>query len=160
MKSRNVLITSILWKLIKSLRTALHRHRAVARGKPRADYRDQSAQAAAEVMASLRAFAYATSPWILRDMPAKEKITIEIPYGYTQRDQLLQLLESKFPGVEISLIHTKVGKPEVGETLTEYDSSARSATAKPAQDEDARTVMDEVEEALSQFANSAKSSSG
>ena len=92
-------------------------------------------------------------------MPAKEKITIEIPYGFTQRDHLLQFLESKFPGVEISLIHTEVGKPEVGETLVECHSSAQSATAEPAQGEDARTVTDEVEEALSQFANSAKSSS-
>ena len=91
-------------------------------------------------------------------MPAKEKITIEIPYGYTQRDQLLQFLESKFPRVEISLIHTEVGKPEGGETLTEYDSSAQSTTAEAAQGEDAKTVMDEVEEALSQFASSAKAS--
>ena len=91
-------------------------------------------------------------------MPPEEKMMIEIPHGYTQRDQLLQFLRSKFPRVDISLIHTEVGKPEVGETLVECDSSAQSATAEPAQGEDARTVMDEVEEALSQFASSAKSS--
>ena len=87
-------------------------------------------------------------------MPAEEKITIEIPYGYTQRDQLLQFLEAKLPRVEISLIHSEVDKPKVCETLVEYDSSAQSATAEPAQGEDAKTAMDEVEEALSQFASS------
>ena len=91
-------------------------------------------------------------------MSPEEKITIEIPYGYTQRDQLLQFLESKFPSVEISLIHSEVPKPQVGETLVEYGSSAQPATAEPAyQGEEARNVMDEVEQALSEFANSAKS---
>ena len=93
--------------------------------------------------------------WILSDMPAEEKLTIEIPYGYTQRDQLLQFLKSKLPRVEISLIHSEVDKPQVCETLVEHDSSTQSATAEPAQGEDAKTVMDEVEEALSQFASSA-----
>jgi len=93
-------------------------------------------------------------------MPPEEKITIEIPHGYSQRDALLQFLESKFPRVEISLIHSEVDKPQVGETLVEYDSSAQPATAEPAQGEDARAVLDEVEEALSQLPNSAKSSSG
>jgi hypothetical protein len=91
-------------------------------------------------------------------MSPEEKITIEIPYGYAQRDQLLQFLESKFPGVEISLIHSEVGKPQVGETLVEYDSSAQPTTTESAREgEDARTVTDEVEEALSQFASSTKS---
>jgi hypothetical protein len=94
----------------------------------------------------------------ITDMSPEEKITIEIPYGYTQRDQLRQFLESKFPNVEISLIHTEVPEPQVGETLVEYGSSAQSATAEAAhQGEDARNVMDEVEQALSEFANSAKS---
>jgi hypothetical protein len=91
-------------------------------------------------------------------MSAEEKITIEIPYGYTQRDRLLQFLESKFPRVEISLIHGEVGEPRLGETLIEFDSSAPSATAEAAhQGEDARTVMNEVDQALSEFVNSAKS---
>jgi hypothetical protein len=91
-------------------------------------------------------------------MSAEEKITIEIPYGYTQRDQLLQFLESKFPRVEISLIPSEVQEPQLDETFVEYNPSAQSATAEAArQGEDARTLMDEVDQALSEFANSAKS---
>ena len=91
-------------------------------------------------------------------MSAEEKITIEIPYGYTQREHLLQFLESKFPRVEISLIPSEVSEPRLGETLVEYESSAQSGTAEAAhQGEDAKTVMDEVDQALSEFLNSAKS---
>ena len=35
------------------------------------------------------------------------QMMIEVPLGYTQRDQLLGFMESKFPGAQISIAHSR-----------------------------------------------------
>ena len=50
------------------------------------------------------------------------QITIEVPLGYAQREQLLSFMESKFPGAEISVVHSEVDEPTIGEVLVRHDS--------------------------------------
>jgi len=79
--------------------------------------------------------------------------TIELPHGFARRDQLQQFMEAKFPGTEISLVHDDVPKPQVSEALVEHDSSVEQpATTESAnQVQDAKTLMDQVTDALSEF---------
>ena len=51
------------------------------------------------------------------------QITIEVPLGYAQRDQLLGFMESKFPGAEISIVHSEVSEPTVSEAFVRHDST-------------------------------------
>ena len=77
---------------------------------------------------------------------------VEVPFEYGQRDQLLQLMESKFPGAEILVVHAEVNEPQVSETFVEHDSPAHRASAEPAgQSQDATTVMHEATDTLSKF---------
>ena len=70
------------------------------------------------------------------------QILIEVPFQYSQRDQLLQFMESKFPGAEILLRHAEVNEPQVSETFVEHDSGAHRANAEPTgQSQDATAVM-------------------
>ena len=86
------------------------------------------------------------------------QILIEVPFQYSQRDQLLQFMESKFPGAEILLMHAEVNEPQVSETFVEHDSGAHRANAEPAgQSQDATAVMQETKEALSEFTKPAES---
>ena len=81
------------------------------------------------------------------------QITIEVPLGYGQRDQLLQFMQSKFPGAEISIVHGEVSDPTVSEALVQHDSANESA--KAAQVEDSESVLTKASDALSSFAKSA-----
>jgi hypothetical protein len=82
---------------------------------------------------------------------------IEVPFGYSRRDQLLQFMESKFPGAEILLAHTEVEKPEVSEAFVEHDSTVHRAKAEPTgQNQDATTIMQEATEALFIFLRDAQ----
>ena len=83
---------------------------------------------------------------------------IEVPFQYSQRNQLLQFMESKFPGAEILLRHAEVNEPQVSETFVEHDSTAHHANAEPAgQSQDATAVMEETKDALSEFTKPAQS---
>jgi hypothetical protein len=79
--------------------------------------------------------------------------TIELPHGYARRDQLQQFMEAKFPGTEISLVHSEIPKPQVSEALVEHDSSTQqpATTESVAQFQDAKSLMDQVTDALSEF---------
>jgi hypothetical protein len=86
------------------------------------------------------------------------QILIEVPFQYSQRDQLLQFMESKFPGAEILLIHAEVDEPQVSETFVEHESRAHSANAEPTgQSQDAAAVMEEIKDALSEFTEATES---
>jgi hypothetical protein len=83
------------------------------------------------------------------------QITIEVPIGYAQRDQLLGFMESKFPGAEISIVHTEVSDPTVAEALVRYDSAtdpAKTESAGPIEDSEA--VLMKASDALSAFTKS------
>jgi hypothetical protein len=80
------------------------------------------------------------------------QITIEVPFAYAQRDQLLGFMESKFPGAEVSIVHSEVSTPTVAEALVRHDSatgSAETESASPA--EDSASVLSKASEAMSEF---------
>jgi hypothetical protein len=83
--------------------------------------------------------------------------TIELPHGYARRDQLQQFMEAKFPGTEISLVHDDVPKPQVSEALVEHDSSVEQPAESASQVQDAKTLMDQVTNALSEFEKTTES---
>ena len=86
------------------------------------------------------------------------KIVVKVPFEYGQRDQLLQLMESKFPGAEISVVHADVNEPEVSETFVEHDSPGHRANGEPArQSQDATTVMHEATDTLAKFTKPSES---
>ena len=86
------------------------------------------------------------------------KIVVEVPFEYGQRDQLLQLMESKFPGAKILVVHAEVNEPQVSETFVEHDSPAHRANAEPAgQREDATTLMGEATDTLFKFTRPSES---
>ena len=86
------------------------------------------------------------------------KIVVEVPFEYGQRDQLLQLMESKFPGAEIVVVHAEVNNPQVSETFVEHDSPAHRAQAESeGQSQDATTVMQEATDTLSKFTRPSES---
>jgi hypothetical protein len=83
------------------------------------------------------------------------QITIEVPFGFTQRDQLLGFMESKFPGAELSIVHSEVSNPTVSEVLVQHDSAAQAAkTASPPSGEDSEAVLLKATDALSAFTKS------
>ena len=87
----------------------------------------------------------------------KRSAVIAVPYGYSDGDQLVGFIQSKFSELKISVVHHDISKPEVHETEVEYDSSASPAeTAREITSNDSRSVMDEVAAALRsrQVANS------
>ena len=89
---------------------------------------------------------------IVRSMSKKIHIVFAVPYGYSHRDQLVGFIQSKFPTVEISVVHQEVSKPEVDVTEVDYDPSAPPAEiAQEIASEDARSVMEKVADALSEF---------
>jgi F0F1-type ATP synthase delta subunit len=63
------------------------------------------------------------------------QITIEVPLGYAQREQLLSFIESKFPGAEISVVHSEVDEPTIGEVLVRHDSATSDETIPGADSE-------------------------
>ena len=72
------------------------------------------------------------------------QITIEVPFEFAQRDQLLGLMESKFPGAEFSIVHRDVSHPTVSEVLVQHDSAVEV-------EEDSEAVLLKATDALSAF---------
>jgi hypothetical protein len=83
------------------------------------------------------------------------QITVDVPLGYPQRDQLLSFMEEKFPGANISVVHTEVDTPMVSEALVRHDSTAEPAeTASTASGQDSGSVLTKASDALSGFLKS------
>ena len=79
-------------------------------------------------------------------------VMVHVPFEYARRDQLVAWLESKVPGAEISVVHKEISEPEVAETLVEHNPSAPpEETAAHLADEDSRSVMQKVADALAEF---------
>ena len=76
------------------------------------------------------------------------QLTIEVPFGYARREQLQSLIESKFPGAEISIVHCEVAEPTISEVLVRHDSSGSDA---PAPVEDSEAVLLKASDALKAF---------
>jgi hypothetical protein len=88
-------------------------------------------------------------------MSKKIHIVVDVPFEFHDRDRLTQFLESKFPEAEVSVTHKEISEPEVEEAMIEYDASAPPAeTAEEVADEDSRSVMQKVRDALAEFAKS------
>jgi hypothetical protein len=83
------------------------------------------------------------------------QIMIDVPLGYTQRDQLLGFMESKFPGAQISIAHCEGSKPTIAEVLIRHDSTTESAkTESTDESPDSEAVLLRASETLSEFTNS------
>jgi hypothetical protein len=83
------------------------------------------------------------------------QISIDVPFGYNRRDQLLQFMQSKFPGAEISIVHGEVSDPTVSEALVQHDFANESAeTESTAPVEHSESVLTKASDALSAFAKS------
>jgi hypothetical protein len=85
-------------------------------------------------------------------MSAEVQITIEVPFGYAQRDALLGFMESKFPDAKISIVHSEVSNPTVSEALVERDSTTEAAkTAADDPGYDSGAVLTKASDALAAF---------
>ena len=83
------------------------------------------------------------------------QITIEVPFEFAQRDQLLGFMESKFPGAALSIVHREVSNPTVSEVLVQHDSAVEAGeTGSPAPGEDSEAVLLKATDALSAFTKS------
>jgi hypothetical protein len=83
------------------------------------------------------------------------QISIDVPLGYNRRDQLLQFMQSKFPGASFSIVHCEVSDPTVSEALVQHDfgdESAKTETTAPV--EHSESVLTKASDALSAFAKS------
>ena len=76
------------------------------------------------------------------------QLTIEVPFGYAEREQLLSFIESKFPGAGVSIVHTEVAHPTVSEAFVRHDP-ANTDPPDPGQDSEA--VLLKVSDAVSKF---------
>lgn len=80
------------------------------------------------------------------------QISIDVPLGYNRRDQLLEFMQSKFPGAEISVVHGDVSAPTVSEALVLHDVTSESAkTESTAPVQDSGSVLTKASDALSAF---------
>ena len=75
------------------------------------------------------------------------QLTIEVPFGYARRDQLQSFIESKFPGAEISIVHSEVVDPTISEVLVRHDSAGSDS---PAPGVDSEAVLLKASDALSE----------
>jgi hypothetical protein len=83
------------------------------------------------------------------------QISIDVPLGYNRRDQLLQYMQSKFPGAKILIVHGGVSNPTVSEALVRHDATGESAkTESTAPIGDSESVLTKASDALSAFAKS------
>jgi hypothetical protein len=80
------------------------------------------------------------------------QLTIEVPFGYARREQLQSFIESKFPGAEISIVHSEVADPTISEVLVRHDSASDSDSPPPGEDSEA--VLLKISDALSEFSKS------
>ena len=85
-------------------------------------------------------------------MSEQIQITIEVPLGYAQRDQLLGYMKSKFPKAEISIVHGGVDIPTVSEALVRRDPTAGSAEhAWEDPGQDSESMLAKATDALAKF---------
>ena len=88
-------------------------------------------------------------------MFAGSQITIEVPFGFTHRAQLLDFMKSRFPEAEISIVHSEVSDPTVSEVFVPHDSTAEAArTAAEHAGQDSESVLLKASEALVEFRQS------
>src|SRR5258708_17262086 len=81
-----------------------------------------------------------TSPIYVR----KRSAVIVVPYGYSDHDQLVGFIQSKFSGLKISVVRHDISKPEVHETEVEYAASASPAEiAREITSNDSRSFLGE-----------------
>ena len=86
-----------------------------------------------------------TSPLYVR----KRSAVIAVPYGYSDHEQLVGFIQSKFSGLKILVVHKDISKPGVDETQVEYDASVSpGGIAREITSNDSRSLMDEVAAAL------------
>ena len=85
---------------------------------------------------------------MFRSMSEKKRVVIAVPYGYSDRDQLVGFIQSQFTEPEISVLHQDISKPEVG---LGGGRLRRLCVAREIMSNDARSVMGEVADALSKF---------
>jgi hypothetical protein len=84
------------------------------------------------------------------------QISIEVPFGYSQRDQLLGFMESKFPGAQISIVHIEASSPTIAEVLVSHHSTTESEkTASTGEGPDSEAVLLRASDALTEFTKSA-----
>jgi hypothetical protein len=76
------------------------------------------------------------------------QLTIEVPFGFAGREQLLSFIESKFPGAEVSIVHREVAEPTISEVMVRHDAAGSDS---PAPGEDSEAVLLKVSEALATF---------
>jgi hypothetical protein len=80
------------------------------------------------------------------------QITIEVPLGYAQRDQLLSFMESKLPGAEITIVHSEVTDPTVAEAFVRHDLTTEPAQkASEVPGENSAAVLLKASDALIEF---------
>ncbi len=79
------------------------------------------------------------------------QITIEVPLGYDQRDQLQDFMASKFPGAEVLIIHSEVSDPTVSDALVRHDATSESPAESEAASLDSGSVLSRASEALLAF---------
>lgn len=81
------------------------------------------------------------------------QVTIEVPLGYAQREQLLSFIESKFAGAEVSVVHSEVDEPTIAEVLVRHDSAK---SEEPVPGVDSESVLLKASDAIAEFTKSAK----
>lgn len=81
------------------------------------------------------------------------QITVEVPFGYAKREQLLEFMGAKFPGAETSVVHSEVTAPTVSETLVHHESAINSEQTTAAH-LDSEAILLNASEALSDFTKS------
>lgn len=89
------------------------------------------------------------------DMFEGLQLAIEVPFGYAHRDRLLSFIQSKFPGAEISIVHSELDRPTVSEVLFRHDSATDSAESDLVSGgEDSEAVLLRASDALTEFTES------
>jgi hypothetical protein len=83
-------------------------------------------------------------------MPKGVEITIEVPFDFAERDKLLEFMTRQFPDAQISIEHTEVDAPTVGDTLIEH-SPADAPSDISSEGEDSESVLLRASQALKEF---------
>jgi hypothetical protein len=81
-------------------------------------------------------------------MPKGVEITIEVPFDFAERDKLLEFMMRQFPDAQISIEHTEVDKPTIGDTLIEHSPADAPSDISS---EDSESVLVRVSQALKEF---------
>jgi len=85
------------------------------------------------------------------------QIIIEVPFAYTEREQLLDFIRSKFPGAEVSVVHSEVADSTVAEVLFRHDTETDPAKSdSPIAGLDSEAVLLKATDALAEFTKSKK----